>query len=130
MAAPTPAEAAADSRCFTCLSDKQLTAMSVYLLGQILLESNPMADVSPAAIAEASRCFLCLSGKQLIASNVYLLTQIFNNGGTGGGGCCDYWEDTGPAPSGPPADQTKVQTVHFRDGFPSLTWDPADLAWH
>lgn len=86
-----------DARCFTCLSDKQLQGMIAYMLGQILLQSDPMADVSPEAIAEASRCFMCLSGKQLIAGNTYLLTQIFNNGGGGGGsGVKQVWYGSGP----------------------------------
>lgn len=90
-----------------------------------------MADVSPDAVAAAANCYTCkLSGKNLLGAMVYLLTLIEEAGGGGGGaGCCDYWEDTGPNPSGPPADQTKVVTIHFRDGMPSLTWDPVDLIW-
>ena len=51
---------------------------------------------------------------------------ISGGGGSGGG---QYWEDTGPTPSGDPPDTSLVWTVHFRDGFPSLTWDNTDLVW-
>lgn len=51
------------------------------------------------------------------------------DGGGGGGGGGEYWEDTGPDPSGPPPDQAETWTVHFRDSSPDKTWDPDNLAW-
>lgn len=128
----SPQAVATDAKCFTCLAEKQLLGMAVYLLGQNLLSLDPMADVSPQALATASRCYTqCLSGKGLLGAMVYLLCQIDNNGGGGGSGF-DWiiWEDTGPNPSGPPSDPTKAGMVRFRDGNPPVVWDPADQDWH
>lgn len=125
-----PQSITTDARCFTCLGEKSLVAMQVYLLGQILLAADPMADISPQALATASRCYLgCMSGKGLIAAQVYLLCQIA--GGGGGGPGTDYivWQDTGPTPAGPPADQTKPWVMYFRSGHAAKVWDPNNLIW-
>src|SRR5688572_2506817 len=66
---------------------------------------------------------------QVSLVKIVALLKVFVDGGGGGGMPFAYWEDTGPTPSGPPPDQAQVWTVHFRDGFPSMTWDPSILAW-
>lgn len=133
MAAPTPQEVALDASCFDCISEKQLQAMIAYMLGQILLQSTPMANVTPEAIAAQSSCFLCLSGKQLISAQVYLLTQIFNNGGGGGGaGTLQVFQGSG-APSGIQTgmDGTKSALYYNTDpgGF-LYYWHIAGQSWY
>lgn len=58
----------------------------------------------------------------------------FATGGGGGGGSqinYVYWLDTGPTPPSPPPLPTEVWTVLFRDGSPTVHWDPdpSVLAW-
>lgn len=71
----TPAEIAANSSCFRCISNYE--ASLLYLLGQIA----GMAD--PAVISANAVCFDCISNKE--ASILYLLDQIVTGGGGGGG---------------------------------------------
>lgn len=70
----TPAEIAAASSCFRCISDFE--ASLLYLLSQIA----GVAD--PATIAANASCFNCIADKQ--AAILYLLDQIAS-GGSGGG---------------------------------------------
>ena len=91
-----------------------------------------MAAATPAELIAQANCFNCYASNpyMLQLMELALLVQVVNNGGAGGGGGGIYWEDTGPTPSGPPPNQTLAYQIFFRDGSPSLVWDPDDLAWH
>lgn len=131
MAALTPSEAATDAACFLCVSEKTLQAMTVYLLGQILIQSDSEANVTPEEVANASRCFQCLSGKTLIAAQVYLLTQIFENGGGGGGGSLQVFEGSGP-PSGVQTGMNGARAALYYDIDPGgflYHWNVTDQSW-
>lgn len=41
-----------------------------------------------------------------------------------------YWQTVGPYPAGPPPLPDQVWTVLFRDGSPTVHWDPFDQQWH
>lgn len=119
-----------NATCFRCVPEKDLAAMQVYLLCQILQQLNPTMDCSPQGIRDASSCIRCaLSGKELYAAMVYLLCQILDNATTGGG--FDYLiiRNAPTLPEPPPTDQTKVWFLTFRSGLPGRVWDPTVLAW-
>lgn len=131
----SPQTIATDSTCFRCIPEKDLAAMQVYLLCQILQNSNPMADCSPQAIRDASSCFRCsLSGKELYAAMVYLLCQILDTGGGGGGGGATpgvlwiYWE-AAHVDDNPPANPTFAYMRRFLNGDPPVIWNPTAAQW-
>lgn len=76
-----------NATCFRCVPEKDLAAMQVYLLCQILQQYNQTMDCSVQAILDASSCIRCsMSGKELYAAMVYLLCQIADSAGAVGGG--------------------------------------------
>jgi hypothetical protein len=88
---------ATDSRCFLCVSDKQLIAMSTYLLWLGLNPGGSMTAAEIQTLATDSRCLAdCLSQKQLAAAMVLLLLD----GGGGGGGSGLTWSSGAGAPEG------------------------------
>lgn len=126
-----------ESKCFTCPSEKQLLGGMVYLLGQILLQYNPMAPVSADDISTASRCYTCkLSGKALQGAIVYLLCQILSN--VDGGVVpvnTDYLIEGHGSPVGsvvdPPPDPTKVWQYNDLDsGGEEYFWTVEGQAWY
>ncbi len=123
-----PADIAADAGCFTCLSEKLLAGAMVYLLSQLVKQSDPMVDVSPAAIAANSSCYTsCLSGKGLLGAQVYLLCLLTNgSGGTGPGTLGDIRLGHGP-PTGPGG--TAPLFYVDLDCSTEWTWDPTTLTW-
>lgn len=106
--------------------------MEVYLLAQIYLGSNPMADVSPQGLARAAACYTqCLSGKELLGAAVFLLCGFTGGGGGGGVGptvLWIYWEDT-HANDNPPPNPAFSYMRRFRDGDNPVIWDPSIAAW-
>lgn len=86
----------ATAKCFACLPPNQLDTIRVELLTQILLASNPVANVSPSALLEAGKCFTCLTPKDLKVIEVQLLSEILTGGGGGGSGNVCLVVQTGP----------------------------------
>lgn len=112
-----------DSRCLVQgMNERQLLASILCTLAT----ANGM-ECDAATLIENSRCLeMAMSDRQLLASIAFVLCE---GGGGGGGHDVIYWEDTGPLPSGPPTDTAIAWTVHFRDGFPPVTWDPDIQDW-
>lgn len=68
-----------------CVPDGMDTAVSTYLLAQIVLTSNPSFDMSASSILNGARRFNCCvpPGMETAVMN-YLLNEIFTNGGANG----------------------------------------------
>lgn len=128
MATCTPQAVATDSTCFRCLPEKDLAAMQVYLLCQILQQYNPAMICTPQSLRDASTCYRCeLSGKELYAAQVYLLCQILNNLG-GGGNSTVVWHFN-HAPDVPGGDIVIIAFDH-QPGCNSIWWwDPTLAVW-
>lgn len=126
----TPTALLAQAGCIPCLTPFQIQTIQTYLLCQIRLALDPMATCDIQELQDGASCFACLTPFQLQIIQVYLWCQIANGGGGGAGTDYNIIRD---APSGPPepdpADATKVWILTFRDGSPSLVWDPDNLAW-
>lgn len=69
----TPSDLVAESKCFECLSEKEMLGVQTYLLAQIAAGST-----DPSTLNEAAKCFDCLSVKELLTMQVYLMCQIVN----------------------------------------------------
>lgn len=129
----TPQAVASDARCFTCVPEKALLAMQVYLLQAIANNAMTVQE-----LMDASACFRdCMTGKALYGAMVYLLCQINDSGGGGGGGggggatpgvLWIYWE-AAHADNNPPADPTKAYMRRFLDGSPPVIWEPDLAQW-
>lgn len=118
-----------DAKCFTCLPEKQLIAMQTYLLAQLWLAQNPMADITPQALLDGSKCFRdCFNYKQLYGAMVYLLCQITGGGGAGSGSNDLVANSFADRPATAP-DATKAGQITYRDMSPSQTWDPLNAIW-
>lgn len=127
MATCTPQAVEADSTCFRCIPEKDLAAMQVYLLCQILQQFKPAMDCSAQSLRDASSCYRCkLSGKELYAAMVYLLCQILNN--LGGGDSAVVWHGN-VAPSIPGGDSFIVYFDHEPGCNSIWFWDPVTAVW-
>jgi hypothetical protein len=92
-----------------------------------LATANGMS-CSPAALKNQAACIWpCMSEIELLAAIACILAV----GGGGGGGGIDYNLEYPSAADLPfqPDDVTKVWTVYFLNGDPSMRWSPSLQAW-
>lgn len=71
MAACSPAALIESSKCFLCLTEKQMDMVIV----QQLMEWSGTTS-TPQELIDAAKCFTCLDTKQIILSQVQLLCEI------------------------------------------------------
>lgn len=123
MAATDPATLLASANCYQCYQGTD-TLMMLALLRQIVLNGNPMADVSPQALLEQAKCYRCYQGTEWLLI-LALLSQIAS-GTAGGGGLLNR-----PAPTGnygvdepPPPIPGIVWDLKFLNEMPGLRWQP------
>lgn len=104
----SPSVIASDARCFTCVPEKALLGMQVYLLKAI---ANDMSTVQE--LMDASACYRdCMTGKALYGAMVYLLCVILETGGGGGGGGGLAGITTA---AGPPPVDGSITTLFYKD---------------
>jgi len=74
---PTPAELAAEAKCFLCMDNRTLLAVQTYLIAST---ANAVAETSmdPSTLANLARCYSCLTEEQMLQIQVYLLCAILN----------------------------------------------------
>lgn len=104
--------------------------MVVYLLWSSLHPDESMTQADVQTLQDEIACITpCMSQKQLLAAMV----QLLSDGGGGGGEGITHVElvirDAPSTPEPDPADTSHAWILQFRDGSPSLTWDPVALAW-
>lgn len=88
-----------EANCFNCYTATPyaLQLMKLSLLAQIVLQGDPMADVTPQALLAQANCFNCYAANpyMLQLMELALLVQVVDNGGGGGGGGLAFSTGTG-----------------------------------
>lgn len=119
-----PDDLMAEARCLnSCIPPGMELSVVIYLLTEILLSQDPMADIGTNNLLRQSRCFnSCIPpGSQLAVAN-YLLCQIALNGINVGVGTPQVFSGNG-APVGLQVGQNPaLPAVYYDENVPSTTW--------
>jgi hypothetical protein len=86
MANTDPASLLAQAQCYDC-AGLPWQLLQLGLLKQLVLLSNPVADLSPQALMNQVSCYACLSPGQWQLLSLAMLSLLVQAGGTGGGSC-------------------------------------------
>ena len=116
----TPQALTTAAGCFNALIPNQLAPLNTYLLAQIWLAADPMADISVPAVMAGAKCFAALTPNQQFAMQTYLLCQIAVGGG-GGGGTPQVFSGSGP-PAGLQPGQSALLASIYIDTDPGGLW--------
>lgn len=113
--------------CFTCLSEKQLRAIRIYLKCNQLNGVNVSQNCSPTALNTAATAagYLEMSVKQQMAVETYLDCQINSSGGGGGGAANYYANYGGGTPTPVPTSGVPIAV----DSSTGATWVWSGAAW-
>lgn len=132
MPALTPSVLANLARCFdSCIAPGGQLAVTNYLLSQILLEVNAVADVSPRNLANQARCFQsCIPpGEQLAVAN-YLLGQIALGTLTPGTGTPQVFQGAGDPVGLQPGQSALLPAIYTNTTTGDMfTWDTGTGTW-
>lgn len=111
--------------CLSCLMPYQLQLVGCSVLIQLLLKSNPMANVDVQSLLNDAKCLECLTPGQLSLVRTEVLIELLQAGGTGGNGCivCSQSSDPSTAPS------CDCAIAYRRDNGNFWTWNSATANW-
>ena len=112
------------AECFTCLSEKQLRAVRIYLKCALLNGTTVNCDPNTLVGLATAAGYMGMSVKQQMGVETYLDCQIAGGGGGGGGGAPDSINYAGPPVLNPPSLQSIVVDVNGRQ------WQYWGGGWH
>jgi hypothetical protein len=127
MAAPDAQTLIASANCYNCYGDYALIKLG--LLRQMLLNLNPVADVTPQTLIASANCYNCYGNFELI--ELGLLAAIINQGLGGGSSQILSYTAANPTVQGlVPPNQNAPAIAYSSTGVGSTyTWNVTTHVW-
>lgn len=133
---PTEAQTLLEfARCYECYGALSLAQMlKLGIMAQIVLDADPMADVSPQNLFDLGSCYNCY-GDGLSAADIMelaLLSMIAANGTGGGGGggqILEYLADPNAEGVTPTNQDAPAMAYAENNDGPTYAWDTDAHVW-